>query len=96
MAESQMIREVIYEIDTFYQKSFELPSEQCAPLIISFVDKVVHILGTLSPKQTSRLNEQLSNIIQAMQVGDYVLVKDYLVYEVKPLLSGVLSASGGK
>ncbi len=88
------IKEAIENIDSFYHGSFKLPPQRCLPFVIALVDKLGSIEAYLTEKQKKRLNKFLAITLEAMQAGDYVLVNDYLVYELRPLLTGLAARHG--
>ncbi len=88
------IKEAIDDIDSFYHGSFKLPPQRCLPFVIALVDKLGSIEPYLTEQPTTRLNKLLAMTLEAMEAGDYVLVNDYLVYELKPLLTGLATRHG--
>ncbi|HWQ60964.1 MAG TPA: hypothetical protein VN521_01560 [Negativicutes bacterium] len=88
------IKEAIEDIDSFYHGSFKLPPQRCLPFFIALIDKLGGIEAFLTEKQKSRLNKFLAVTMEAMEAGDYVLVNDYLVYELRPLLAGLATRHG--
>ena len=88
------INEAIDDIDSFYHGSFKLPPQRCLPFVIALVDKLGSIEPYMTGKQTNRLNKFLAMTLEAMEAGDYVLVNDYLVYELRPLLTGLAMRHG--
>jgi hypothetical protein len=86
---NDLIGEAIAAIESFYRGSFKLPPQRCLPFIAVLVDRLEQIKIFLTEKQTKKLNRFLAATLQAMQAGDYVLVNDYLVYEMKPFLASL-------
>lgn len=88
------IHGAIDDIDSFYHGSFKLPPQRCLPFVIALVDKLGTLEAFLTEKQKRRLNKFLAMTLEAMEIGDYVLVNDYLVYELRPLLTGLATRHG--
>lgn len=81
-----LLQEAIELLDNYYHGSFKLPPQKCMPLLAAFVDKVAVISQLFDAKQVEIFNTHLAKTIEALQAQDYVLVKDYLKYEIRPML----------
>lgn len=66
--------------------------EEGYELTILIADGIQWVIGMikrynvieLSEKQIIELNNKLIQVVEAMEIGDYILVGDLLTYEIKP------------
>lgn len=91
MAESVFaaLQAAVSSIDDYYEKSFLFTPEKSLRLVIPVVETIEKILSVLTVKQGERIKEYLLFVLQAMEKKDYVLVRDYLYYEIRSLLLGI-------
>jgi hypothetical protein len=76
---------LIEQIKLYYLKSFRTDPEEISDLFVRILDSIARITN-LPAKHQTELNPHLLTIMDAMQRKDYVLIRDVLWYEIKPLL----------
>lgn len=85
----QVLSEIFVDIDNFCQNSFKIVPEKCMPFIMSFIQHMDQLVLGLTPKQVKKVKKILFKVVEALQNKDYVLVRDYLSYEIKPFLQNI-------
>lgn len=86
---SETVELALQDIINFYENSFKISPDQCVPHILSFIENMGNLSLGLSPKQAKKINKLLEKIMSALQSQDYVVVKDCLMYEIKPFLTKI-------
>jgi hypothetical protein len=82
---------VIREIDRYYHASFAIAPEKCMPMVMELLNRVEQLSRDFSGGEIAQINRILSEMMTAMENKDYVRLRDCMVYELKPFLSGVQS-----
>lgn len=77
------ITAVIADIDQYYDYSFRISPEKCAPLVLLLIQHIEDVYPTLTKNQTTKLNSILQKIVEAMEAKDYVRMRDYLHYDLR-------------
>lgn len=82
----EILEKTLLDIDNYCQSSFRIKPDKCMPFIMSFIQHMDQLVLGLAPKQVKKVKNMLSATLEALQKRDYVLVRDCLTYELKPLL----------
>lgn len=88
------LSKLIPAIENAGNKFCKNEKEEGYKLTILIADGIQWVIGmissynviALSEKQISELNNKLIQVVEAMEIGDYILVGDLLTYEIKPEL----------
>lgn len=86
---SIILSKTLVDIDDFCQNSFKIAPEKCMPFIMSFIQHIDQLLLGFMPKQVKKIKKMLSDMVDALQKKDYVLVRDCLTYEIRPFLQKI-------
>lgn len=86
---NEELQKAVSAIDDYYGASFKLHPQRCTPFLVAFIEHAEKIVLGLTPNQRKRLQEYLHKTVLAMEEEDHVLVRDYLQYEIRPLLLGL-------
>lgn len=76
------------DIENYYRASFKLPPDRCLPFLQSFFFNIKELLPHLGPSYTKRMETHLERLSLTLSDNnkDYVLLRDLLWYEIRPLL----------
>jgi hypothetical protein len=66
--------------------SFKIEPKRCMPFIQSIISRMDSIFGFVTQDKIALFTECLQRMFAAMESEDFVLLRDILVYELKPLL----------
>lgn len=80
------IAKVITDIEQYYDFSFRMWPEKCIPVVFVLIEHIEEVFPLLTAKQTTRLNGILKKVIEALEVKDYVRMRDCLYYDLRQLL----------
>ena len=78
--------EIIDRIDELYRFTLKESLQRCVPLLLNIIE-------ALSAEQEQQ--EWCMRVCWAVKQGDYLLARDYLYYEVKPLLLAKINEKNG-
>lgn len=86
---AEVISRTIMAIDDFCQCSYKIAPEKCMNFILAFLQDMDQLVLGLEPKEVKRVKKMLAKMLEALQNSDYVLVRDYMTYEIKPFIQRV-------
>lgn len=85
----KQVVEIERVIDGYYDTTFRVQNEKCMPFIQQLVEMLVGLNDMLAVGAREKLQLILRNILQAMESKDYVLIRDYLHYELRAFILSI-------
>lgn len=76
----------VTEIENYYNKTFLIQPLRCNAYIVALVDTLEKVLAQTEGEEAAGLARCLEKVLLAMQAEDFVAVRDYLWYELRPRL----------
>lgn len=73
-------------IEEYIDASFRIWPERCMPMLVIIFDDFEEVVSITSEKYQEELKRILLKLLNAMENQDYVLIRDYLSYELLPLV----------
>ncbi|BBB91712.1 MAG TPA: hypothetical protein PKA28_08900 [Methylomusa anaerophila] len=91
MPESQKIKEILISLrntaEHYYQSSFQLEPYRCKAILSLLVQDLQKMESHLGPEGQTELCRITDLVWTALEAEDWVLVRDYLHYELEPWLA---------
>lgn len=85
----EVLSKTIMDMDDYCQYSFKLAPEKSIKFIVSFLQHMDQLVLGLEPRDVKKVKKLLSKMLEALQNSDYVLIRDYMTYELKPFIQRV-------
>ncbi len=76
-------------IDDYYYCSFRLAPEKCSSHFIAVLDGLEMICNYLDKTENNTLQGYIQKMLTCLEQSDYVLMRDILIYEIKPFMGGL-------
>lgn len=70
----------------YIDATYKIWPQQCMPMLAVVFDDLEKVINSSSEKNQEELKRVLLKLLNAMENQDYVLIRDYLTYELLPLL----------
>ena len=85
---NNLILQMIYTVDEYYDYSFRVHNDRCFVIIFKLIEQLEILLQLLNDvEQEVELRNNLNNVANAMATKDYVLIRDLLHYELRSKLN---------
>lgn len=81
--------ECLQNIEDYYQATFAIEPQKCMPYISLFLKNAEMIATACNKTQAAVFQQYLNKLFAAMQQEDYVLVRDYIYYEIRPWIKSL-------
>lgn len=76
-------------INVYYSWTFRLAPEKCSSYFIAVLDGIEEIEKFLNKKENNTIKENVIKMLACLEKSDYVLIRDILIYEIKPFIVGL-------
>lgn len=90
------ITTMIADVDQYYDFSFRITPEKCTPIVLLLIGHIEEAFPALTKQQTTKLNQVLLKIVEALEKKDYVRLRDNLHYDLRELLLSFQCRKGDK